>query len=162
MIRAVYIAFKLRSEASNNDGVTDNNSNDSGSNNDGSNNVDRVTNLRLSSRQSFTKHFRYSRVDSEEIKFSKKETDTQPQIRSCTLPKLVERLTYEKYPDPNLVLTFLLTYRSFTTAKEVLSLLESRYPFVCVCVFVCVFVCVAPLKPLLLFSSMIEHLLVFT
>jgi GTPase SAR1 family protein len=55
--------------------------------------------------------FRYSRVDTDEIKFSSKTEDEQPQIRAASFEKLVERLTYEKYSDPNLVLCFLLTYR---------------------------------------------------
>jgi son of sevenless-like protein len=48
-------------------------------------------------------------------------------VKAGTLTKLVERITYEKYPDPNLLQAFLLTYRSFTTPKEFLTLLRQRF-----------------------------------
>eukprot|EP01119_Soliformovum_irregulare_P004557 TRINITY_DN1560_c0_g1_i1.p1 TRINITY_DN1560_c0_g1~~TRINITY_DN1560_c0_g1_i1.p1 ORF type:complete len:1166 (+),score=383.87 TRINITY_DN1560_c0_g1_i1:136-3633(+) len=84
-----------------------------------------VTPVIKEARQS--KMFRYSRADAPDIKFSKKDTNAQPQIRAATVERLVQRLTYEKYPDPNLVATFLLTYRSFTTPQHLMNLLITRY-----------------------------------
>lgn len=74
-----------------------------------------------------SRDYRYSRTDLEDIKFSSRDSTQQPQIRAATIEKLVERLTYEKYPDPNMVTTFLLTYRSFMTPSELLSQLDRRY-----------------------------------
>lgn len=44
-----------------------------------------------------------------------------------TLVKLVERVTYDKYADPNFQSDFLLTFRSFTTPRELLELVISRF-----------------------------------
>jgi len=51
----------------------------------------------------------------------------RPSIRAATLEKIIERLTHEKFPDPAMVNTFLLTYKTFTTAREVLALLAMRF-----------------------------------
>ncbi|KAG0943536.1 hypothetical protein G6F57_009515 [Rhizopus arrhizus] len=48
-------------------------------------------------------------------------------IKGGTLPALVERLTVHDTLDTNFIATFLLTYRSFCTTEEVVSLLEARY-----------------------------------
>ena len=40
---------------------------------------------------------------------------------------LVERLTYEKYPDPEFMQDFLLTYRSFTTPTELMQMVFERF-----------------------------------
>ncbi|GAB5585161.1 hypothetical protein Unana1_00061 [Umbelopsis nana] len=48
-------------------------------------------------------------------------------VKGGTLSALTERLTSHKFLDTNFNGTFLLTYRSFCTTEELLSLLEARY-----------------------------------
>lgn len=51
----------------------------------------------------------------------------EQQVKSGTLTGLVEQLTRHDRPDPNYTTTFLLTYRSFTTAAELFELLVKRF-----------------------------------
>ena len=48
-------------------------------------------------------------------------------IKGGTVEKLVELLTYYKYPSSEFTSAFLLTYRSFTTPSTLLSSLLRRY-----------------------------------
>ncbi|CAO3653766.1 unnamed protein product [Mucor hiemalis] len=48
-------------------------------------------------------------------------------VKGGTLAALVERLTVHDTLDTNFIATFLLTYRSFCTTEEFVSLLEDRY-----------------------------------
>lgn len=50
-----------------------------------------------------------------------------PQLKGATLVKLVERVTFEKYADPDFQSDFILTFRSFTNSKELLALMIKRY-----------------------------------
>jgi len=53
--------------------------------------------------------------------------DPKPKVRGGTLEKLIERLTHPSENDPQYLLHFLLTYRSFTDPKELLAILSNRY-----------------------------------
>lgn len=48
-------------------------------------------------------------------------------VRAGSVARLVERLTYEFYPDSEFMQCFFLTYRSFATPLELLSLLIRRF-----------------------------------
>lgn len=48
-------------------------------------------------------------------------------VKSATLEKLVERLTYYKYPDSDYLANFLMSFRSFCTPSQLLELLIIRF-----------------------------------
>jgi hypothetical protein len=95
--------------------------------------------------------FRYTRADAPDLQFVQGgEEDVQPRIKAASLERLVERLTYDKYPctcnapsaarartlthsrpcvviDPTLSRTFLLMYRHYTTGQKLMTLLIERF-----------------------------------
>ncbi|KAF9402310.1 hypothetical protein BGX21_010595, partial [Mortierella sp. AD011] len=53
--------------------------------------------------------------------------NAEGQVKGGTLPALIERLTLHDGLDPNFIATFLLSYRSFTTTKDLFESLFRRF-----------------------------------
>eukprot|EP01094_Clydonella_sp_ATCC50884_P005879 TRINITY_DN1486_c0_g1_i1.p1 TRINITY_DN1486_c0_g1~~TRINITY_DN1486_c0_g1_i1.p1 ORF type:complete len:1136 (+),score=369.66 TRINITY_DN1486_c0_g1_i1:225-3632(+) len=72
--------------------------------------------------------YRFNQKDSDlNICFSGKDKKGHPQVSAGTIEKLVERLTHHKYPDTQFIAQFMMTYRTFTSAKTLMDLLIMRY-----------------------------------
>ncbi|KAI1315604.1 hypothetical protein EDD11_000614 [Mortierella claussenii] len=56
--------------------------------------------------------------------------NAEGQVKGGTLPALIERLTLHDGLDPNFIATFLLSYRSFTTTRELFEHLFRRFMIV--------------------------------
>jgi len=75
-----------------------------------------------------SEEFSFFEEDSKDLLFVKqKGISSMPTVKAATPEKLIERLVPEKYPDPNYLSHFLLTYRSFTTPDKILEILENLF-----------------------------------
>jgi len=63
------------------------------------------------------------------IRFQKNASDQtgEPKVVAGTLEKIVERITYKTFPEAQLISAFLLTYRAYTTGRNLLELLIMRF-----------------------------------
>eukprot|EP01096_Ripella_sp_DP13-Kostka_P006829 TRINITY_DN2466_c0_g1_i8.p1 TRINITY_DN2466_c0_g1~~TRINITY_DN2466_c0_g1_i8.p1 ORF type:complete len:953 (-),score=400.95 TRINITY_DN2466_c0_g1_i8:17-2875(-) len=69
----------------------------------------------------------YEKDSDKNILLSSTSDEGRFDVRHGTLSKLVERLTFELFPDPNYLNAFLMSYQTFTTANELLDLLIMRF-----------------------------------
>jgi len=66
-------------------------------------------------------------LDFPDIKLVRDPANKFPMVKSASLKRLVEHLTNGEYPDTHLRDSFLMTYQSFTTPMELLTLLRHRF-----------------------------------
>ncbi len=66
-------------------------------------------------------------MDSAQIRFHKNTLNNVPTIKSATIEKIIEAITYEKLQDLNIVLTVLLCYRIYVDSVGFFRLLEKRF-----------------------------------
>jgi son of sevenless len=67
---------------------------------------------------------KFEAADTEDvIRFS----DDGTRVIGGTIEKLIQRLTYDGFPDPQFVQSFMMTYRTFLTPRELMTMMELRW-----------------------------------
>lgn len=77
--------------------------------------------------ESTGKEYDFTEPDLPDLIFVKQEGTKLPIVKAGSTERLIDRLVPEKYPDPDYLGQFLLTYRSFTVPEKILDRLVEKY-----------------------------------